>query len=96
MVIILLSLVTPPDDKDKLDRYYVKMKTPVKPDPQADAAEVEASYRDPSRFDHNRLIPFFGLEIQKPKLLDITGFIAAFVICFAIIGLTVWLANVGN
>jgi hypothetical protein len=96
VVMILLSLVTPPVDKDSLDRYYVKMKTPVSPDPEIDAAEMEASYRDTSRFDHKRLLPFAGLEIQKPKVLDVAGFVVAFAICFAIIGLTVWLANLGS
>jgi SSS family solute:Na+ symporter len=96
VVIILLSLVTPPGDKAALDRYYVKMKTPVDPDLATDAAELELSYRDPTRFDHRRLFPFWGLEIQQPKLLDIIGFLAAFAICFAIIGLTVWLANLGS
>ncbi|MBC8870682.1 MAG: sodium:solute symporter family protein [Planctomycetes bacterium] len=96
VVIILLSLITPQGDREKLDRYYVKMKTPVDPDPKIDAAEVEASYRDPSRFDYRRLFPFFGLEIQKPKLLDIAGFVVAFAFCFGIIGLTAWLANLGS
>ncbi len=96
VVMILLSLITPPGDKKSLDRYYVKMKTPVDPDPQLDAAKMEASYRDPSRFDHKRLFPFFGLENQKPQLLDVVGFVAAFAICFGIIGLTVWLAQRGE
>jgi SSS family solute:Na+ symporter len=96
VVMILFSLITRQGDKDVLDRYYAKMKTPVDPDPEIDASEMEASYRDPSRFDHRRLFPFFGLEIQKPKLLDVAGFLVAFAICFAIIGLTVWLANLGS
>jgi SSS family solute:Na+ symporter len=96
VVMILLSLITPQGDRDVLDRYYVKMKTPVDPDPEIDVSEVEASYLDPSRFDHRRLFPFFGLEIQKPKLLDVVGFVVAFGICFAIIGLTAWLANLGG
>jgi SSS family solute:Na+ symporter len=96
VVMILLSLVTPRGNKEVLDRYYVKMKTPVDPDPEADAAELELSYSDPSRFDHQRLFPSWGLEIQKPKLLDVIGFVAAFAVCFAIIGLTVWLANLGR
>jgi hypothetical protein len=72
------------------------MKTPVHPDPEIDAAEIEASYRNPSRFNHRRLFGFFGLEIQKPRLMDIMGFLGAFFICFGIIGLTVWLANLGG
>ena len=95
VVMIVLSLITPQGDKKALDRFYVKMKTPVDPDPEIDAAEIEASYRDPSRYDHRRLIPACGLEIQKPKLPDIAGFVVSFAIYFGIIAFTVWLANLG-
>jgi len=96
VVMIFLSLITPRVDATTLDRFYVKMKTPVHPDPSADWAEVEASYRDPSRFDDRRLCRRWGLEMQRPKLVDVAGFVVAFGICFAIIGLTVWLANLGS
>lgn len=96
VVMILLSLVTPPAGRRALDRYYVKMKTPVEPDPAADARELEISYRDPSRFDDRRLIPLFGLEIQRPKPFDVAGFVVAFVVCFVIIWFTAWLANLGS
>ena len=96
VVMILLSLVTPRGDRKLLDRFYVKMKTPVNPDPAADDAEMEASYRAPARFDDRRLLPFLGLEIQKPKPVDVAGLVVAFGICFSIIWFTVWLANVGG
>jgi SSS family solute:Na+ symporter len=96
VVMILFSLVTPRGDRWVLDRFYVKMKTPVDPDPAGDQAEIEASYRDPSRFDDRRLFRFGGLEIQRPKLIDVAGFIVAFAICFAIIALTAWLAQLGS
>ncbi len=96
VVMILLSLITPRIERRALDRFYVKMKTPVDPDPARDQAEIEASYRDPLRFDDRRLFRFWGLEIQRPKLVDVAGFIVAFGICFAIIGLTAWLAKLGS
>ena len=96
VVMILLSLITRRVDRETLDRYYVKMKTPVDPDPAVDQAELEASYRDPSRFDDRRLSSFFGLEIQRPRLIDLVGFGVGFLVCFAIIGLTVWLARLGS
>ena len=95
-VMILLSLITPRSDKQALDRFYVKMKTPVDPDPETDKFELEASYQNPSRFDHRRLLPFFGLEFQRPKLLDIVGFVISFLICFAIIWFTFWLVKLGS
>ena len=96
VVMILGSLVTKPVQREMLDRYYVKMKTPVNPDPEIDRAELAKSYQDPSRFDHRRLCSKFGLEIQKPRPIDFIGFPLGFAICFAIIWLTVWLARLGS
>ncbi len=93
VVMIALSLITPRVKKEELDRYYVKMKTPVNPDPEADRKELELSYQDPTRFDEKRLFNCCGLEFQRPNPVDIIGFIVCFIICFALIGLTVWLAN---
>lgn len=95
LVMILVSLLTRRVSREALDRFYVKMKTPVVPDPEADRWEMEKSYGEPSRFDGRRLIPFLGLEIQRPNLVDMAGFVVNFLICFAIIRLTIWLANVG-
>jgi len=95
VVMILLSLITPRVGKRELDRFYVKMKTPVIPDREADRQAIETSYADPTRFDDKRLLPFFGLEIQRPKLTDIVAFIVCFLICFGLIWLTVWVANLG-
>ena len=80
----------------QLDRLYVKMKTPVIPDPEAGAAELEKSYADPSRFDDRRLFKLFDLEMQRPKRSDIFAFILCFAICFALIWLTVWVAKYGS
>ncbi|OHB68754.1 MAG: hypothetical protein A2V70_01840 [Planctomycetes bacterium RBG_13_63_9] len=96
VVVILISLITPAVDRQILDRYYVKMKTPVQPDPEADRRELEESYRNPSRFDHRRLVSAGGLEIQKPKPWDMFAFVVCFAICFLLIWLTVWLAKLGS
>lgn len=96
VVMILLSLVTPRPEKQRLDRFYVKMKTPVRPDPEEDRREIELSHQDPSRFDHRRLFSFGGLEFQKPKLVDVVGFVVCFAICFLLIWMTVWLAKLGS
>lgn len=96
IVMILLSFLTPRNSKAGLDRYYAKMKTPVSPDAEKDRQELEASYADPSRFDHKRLFPGTDLEIQKPTLADVLGFVACCGVCFAFIALAVWLASIGQ
>ena len=95
LVMIIASLLTQPNSKKALDRLYVRMKTPVEPDSRKDEVELEKSYADPSRFDHQKLFPGTGLEVQKPTKLDFLGFLLCFAICFAIIGLVLLVAGIG-
>jgi len=96
VVMILLSLVTRRNSTAALDRLYVKMKTPVEPDPELDRQELEKSYADLHRFDHRKLFPRSNLEIQKPTAADAIGFITCVAICFLIIWLAVWVAGLGG
>ncbi len=96
LVMILLSLITPRNSKQSLDRYYVKMKTPVAPNPETDVEEMEKSYADPARFDDKRLVRFGGLEFQTPSVSDVVGVVLSFVACFGIIALAVWVAKIGS
>ena len=91
--LILLSFVTPRGDQKKLDRYYVKMKTPVDPDPIKDAEEMKLSYENPHRFDDKRLFKFGGLEINRPNAVDVVGFVVSFALCVGIVWLIVAVAN---
>jgi len=71
------------------------MKTPVIPDHDQDAAEMEKSYADPHRFDDRKLFKHPDIEIQRPTPTDFWGFLACFGICFAIIGLILLVAGIG-
>ena len=95
-VMILISLVTRRNDRAALDRFYVRMKTPVNPDPELDRREIEQSYADPTRFDGRKLLPGTSLEFQRPTLADALGFVTCFAICFLIIYLAVWVAMIGS
>ena len=96
LVMILVSLFTQPNSKKALDRLYVKMKTPVDPDPERDEAEIDVSYARPDRFDDRKLFPGTQLEFQRPTKMDFWGFIGCFAICFAIIGIVLWVAKIGT
>ena len=93
LFLILISLVTPRGNTDSLDRYFVKMKTPVDPDPLKDSKEMALSYANPHRFDHKRLIKRWGLEISKPTRLDLLGFALCLLICISLVWLIVAVAN---
>ena len=92
---IIASLLTKPNSKKALDRLYVKMKTPVNPDPEQDSREIDVSYAKPNRFDDRKLFPGTQLEFQRPTAMDFWGFLACFAICFGIIGLVLWVAQIG-
>lgn len=96
LVLILFSFLTKPNSKAALDRYYVKMKTEVKPDPDDDRREMEASYANPQRFDDRRLFPNTQLEFVRQRPKDVIGFLVCVAICVAIIGLLMWLATLGS
>lgn len=98
LVMIVLSLITPRNKKEGLDRYYAKMKTPVIPDPEADQQQLDDLYNNlPARqaeLEEKKLFPNSSLEFQKPTKTDVFGFILSFLVCFAIIGIAVWVANI--
>jgi len=96
VVIFFLSFLARPGSKEALDRYYVKMKTPVKPDPEEDKRELEQSYAEPTRFDHKKMFPNTNLEIQKPTFVDVAGFVVSVGICFLFLALATWLASIGS
>ena len=95
LVMIIASLLTQPNSKKALDRLYVKMKTPVDPDPERDAREIDVSYARPDRFNDRKLFPGSNWEFERPTKMDFWGFVGCFVICFAIIGVVLWVARIG-
>ena len=95
LVMIIASLLTQSNSKKALDRLYVKMKTPVDPDPEGDAREIDVSYARPDRFNDRKLFPGSNWEFERPTKMDFWGFVGCFVICFAIIGVVLWVARIG-
>jgi SSS family solute:Na+ symporter len=69
------SWLTKPTDPRRVARFYARMKTPVEPDPAADALAVEESYAHPTRFDHTKIFPRSNWEFGKWTKLDALGFI---------------------
>ena len=95
LVMICCSFVTRRNSQEALDRYYVKMKTPVDADPVKDQKKLDAAYTDPEQCERKKLFPGTNLEIQRPTYVDVIGFVLCFLICFAIVGLAIWLGKIG-
>ena len=75
IILIVVSWLTRPDDKERLDRLYARLKTPVTADREFDAKEVELSYANPSRFDHKKMFRHSNWEFEKFDKTDIKGIV---------------------
>ncbi len=75
LILVIVALLTKPDNKDRLDRFYAKMKTPAISDKEEDARQVQLSMEDPHRFDYKKLFPNSNWEIEKFDRGDIKGII---------------------
>lgn len=95
-LLIAISLVTRPPPAATLDQFFGKMKTPVAADPDADAAEMAATMRNPHRFDDRKLFPRSAWEFTKWNRVDTLGFFACLGVSSGIIllfwGLLRWAA----
>ncbi|MCF3650586.1 sodium:solute symporter family protein [Synoicihabitans lomoniglobus] len=80
--LLTISFLTHAPDPRRLDRFFAKMKTPVGTDPSTEAAAIEASVRNPHRFDHLKLFPRSSWEFTKWNREDLVGFL----ICCALSG----------
>ena len=95
LIMIVVSLLTPRDDQEKLDHYYTKMKTPVDPDPEADRHKLAEAYGMREQLEKTKMFPGTSLEFQKPSLADVGGFILCWVICFVFVGIAMVIARIG-
>ncbi|HUU26439.1 MAG TPA: sodium:solute symporter family protein [archaeon] len=95
LLMIIISLFTKSVDKQVLDRFYVRMKTPVKPDLEEDRREVELSYASPDRFEHRKIFPNSQFEFGKWDKEDLVGFLFGLFGTILVIALTLLVAGIG-
>jgi SSS family solute:Na+ symporter len=77
LIMIPISLITTNRGlEENIKRFYVKLKTQVIADRELDDAELEKSYANPSRFDHQKLFPKSNWEFCKWTKEDLYGFLA--------------------
>jgi Na+/proline symporter len=82
LILLIVSKLTRPTDPERVARFYVRLKTPVAATLEEDALEVERSYANPNRFDHQKLFPNSNWELTKWNRMDTLGFLA----CCALVG----------
>lgn len=92
-VLILVSLVTRPVERARVDQFYGKMKTPVGATPELELAAMEETRRNPHRFDHTKLFPRSSWEFTKWNREDTVGFLSCCAVSAVIVGLFVLLLH---
>ncbi len=96
VLLIGISLLTRPVEKEHLDYFYGKLYTPVQPDPEKDKAAVAATAANPESVRHRKLWPNSNWEIAKPTRLDLYGFLGSWVMVGFIIFLLWAMVNLGK
>lgn len=80
--LIVFSLLTKPDELERADRLFAKLRTPVAPTPQLDKEEIELSVQKPDRFDYKKIFPRSSWQFTRWNRDDVLGFLG----CWAIVG----------
>ncbi len=95
LILMVVAMFTRPVERERLDRFFVKMKTVVHEDREVDAREMELSYASPDRFDHKKLFPNSNWEFEKWDRVDTVGFLLALLTAFAVLGFFKLLLSIG-
>ncbi|MBN2417263.1 sodium:solute symporter family protein [bacterium] len=90
VLLFLISFFTRPVPETYLDRFYVKLYTPVQPTPELEQAALAAGYANPDRFRSQKLFPDSRWELAKPTKSDLFGFGGSWLLVGVVI-LTLWL-----
>ncbi|MDH4218240.1 MAG: sodium:solute symporter family protein [Candidatus Aminicenantes bacterium] len=90
LLLFLLSFVSRPVPKSLLDRFFAKLHTPVQKTEEEEKRALEDSYRNPGKFEKNKIKPGSNWEIMKPGKVDILGFGGIWILVGVII-LLLWL-----
>lgn len=90
VVLILVSLVTRPPARWRIDQFYGKMKTPVGATPELEAAAMAETQRNPCRFDDTKLLGrHSSWEFAKWDRVDTVGFLGCCAVSGGIVGMFV-------
>ena len=88
---IVVSLLSRPVAKEKLDRFYTLTRTPIMPGEQIQRPCTLPEGVQPS--PRRMLLSRFGLEIPMPSRTSVLGFIAGWICVAALIGGFAWIVG---
>jgi len=74
LLLFIFSFLTKPVAKTHLDRFFAKMHTPVQKTVEEEEKELEDAYKNPDKFEKDKIFPKSQWEILKPSKMDYIGF----------------------
>jgi solute:Na+ symporter, SSS family len=87
VLLFAFSAVTRPVSRERLDRFFARVHTPVQATAEADMAAVESAYAHPRQYDGEQLFPGSNWEILRPARSDFIGFFGT----WGLVGVVVFL-----
>jgi len=96
VLMILGSLLNPPEPEDKLNAFYARVHTPVCIDREKDAENLAEAIRNPRKYDQYKLFKGSDLELLRPGRVDIVGFFVACLCVVVVLGTAVFLSRFGR
>ena len=96
ILLILLSLLTKRGDAGLADMFYAKLKTPVQPTPEEDAAAVAHSIANPNLVLQKKLFPKSSWEFGKWDRSDTLGFAACWAVVILVVAVLWGILNIGR
>lgn len=96
LILIIVAKLTKPENKEDMDRFYVKMKTPAVADKKKDEYELALSYGNPGRFDHHKIWPNSNWEFCKFDKTDVKGIVVFTIAGIAILFIVYFVSLIGK
>jgi SSS family solute:Na+ symporter len=96
VLLVVLSLVTRPENPEVLNRFFLRLRVPVQPSPEADRQALEEAAREPQRWEAQKLFPGSAWELGKPSWEDLLGFGGAWLIVGVLLAALWGLSSVGR
>lgn len=97
IVLILVSLLTKPNNDENAHRFFLKMRTRVRGlGSEADQKDMEEAYANPEKTKEMLLFPNTSLEIYKWNKQDIVGFLISIGVVFVVLGTLIFAVGLGS
>lgn len=97
ILLIIISLLTKPQNDEKTMRFFLKMRTRVRGlGPEIDEKDLNEAYAHPERTESILAFPNTSLEIYKWNKQDVVGFLISIGVVLLVIGTLFFLVNIGG